>query len=664
MFKDDEHENIVLSLAKKYNDTNNINKLLDLGNELIHERHIFGYYIVIKICKHRQIPYKEILSKVQTIFNIDINEKFVKEVSFIIDFLNEPLVNGNIDGTVNKDMYYHFFDNNKIHRYKLPFHFSWVVPMKVGGMSIPKKEDIDILVKMGISNVITCMEEPLNFECDKIRFFHFAIVDREPPNLSQMKEIIRIINSGPTIVHCLGGVGRTNTVLACYIISSQCKNSRESIDTVNKLRQKVLLSESQKEFIKEFSNTCHKEGASQNGLSNIKIHLPKLLMCVGYPASGKSTFSQHISKHYDIIRINQDEQTRSGCIELFNNNIKNNKTIIIDGCNITKDKRKEWLDMGFKQQTWCIWFDIPFEECKYRIVRRKNHPTVKGNGLTILNTVYNKLEPPSNNEGFDKIFHIEKDEDVHIVLNDLGVNIPLILDDIIDKSEKIIKFPRTKHLINYGSASRDDLLCSSIEQQMFLNEAQKMNIIVEEKVDGANLGISIDKNFNIKVQNRSHYVNSNYHEQFKLLDKWIAKHSSELISILEPETEILYGEWLYMKHSINYNRLPDYFLAFDIYNSKTNKFSSRSKISERLNGTSIKQVPVISYTKINSINDFSSLMKLQSSFYDGLLEGVYIRICDEENVLHRAKIIRNDFICGGKHWNKNAYIINTIFKSK
>ena len=37
------------------------------------------------------------------------------------------------------------------------------------------------------------------------------------------------------------------------------------------------------------------------------------------------------------------------------------------------------------------------------------------------------------------------------------------------------------------------------------------------------------------------------------------------------------GEWLYAKHSIHYTRLPDYFLAFDLYDRRTGVFHSSAE---------------------------------------------------------------------------------------
>ena len=66
-------------------------------------------------------------------------------------------------------------------------------------------------------------------------------------------------------------------------------------------------------------------------------------------------------------------------------------------------------------------------------------------------------------------------------------------------------------------------------------------LLLEEKLDGANLGLSLSKDFQVLCQNRSHYVNSQTHSQFKGLDEWIAQHQTALWEILEPERHVVLG---------------------------------------------------------------------------------------------------------------------------
>ena len=174
---------------------------------------------------------------------------------------------------------------------------------------------------------------------------------------------------------------------------------------------------------------------------------------------------------------------------------------------------------------------------------------------------------------------------------------------------ELFKFPRTKHLFDAGGSgvTRDDLLMDKGEEALFYSSRQdksKQQIVtIEEKVDGANLGISLGKDLKIRVQNRSHFVDSSSHKQFSTLDTWLEAHSSELYEVLQPERHVLFGEWLYAKHSIHYTRLPDLFLVFDVYDRENECFYSSAARNDLLKGTSLKCVRSIAETTLHSRND-------------------------------------------------------------
>ena len=175
---------------------------------------------------------------------------------------------------------------------------------------------------------------------------------------------------------------------------------------------------------------------------------------------------------------------------------------------------------------------------------------------------------------------------------------------------ELFKFPRTRHLFDAGGSaiSRDDLLMDNAEERSFYTTRQQQQpilIAVEEKVDGANLGISIGLDMQIRVQNRSHYVNSKTHRQFSTLDSWISQHSGALFDILEPGKHVLFGEWLYAKHSIPYTKLPGYFMAFDLYDREVNKFYSWRERNRRLEGSDIPIVRQITETTISGRDQVS-----------------------------------------------------------
>lgn len=226
----------------------------------------------------------------------------------------------------------------------------------------------------------------------------------------------------------------------------------------------------------------------------------------------------------------------------------------------------------------------------------------------------------------------------------------------------MIKFPRTPHIYNLGSATRDDLLLSEDTINKFLSS----EITIEEKVDGANLAIKLDENYKPICWNRSKYVDHMAATQFKSLDKFLIDYSADLYEILKSDDNderILYGEWLYAKHTINYDRLPCYFIAFDLFSVTQNKFYSREKFNEIVKQTSIPTIKVIFSGIIESKNKLLELMKVKSEYYDGPIEGLYLRIDNDDYLESRSKLVSAEFhqeIEDSGHWSKKMLVTNKV----
>jgi hypothetical protein len=89
---------------------------------------------------------------------------------------------------------------------------------------------------------------------------------------------------------------------------------------------------------------------------------------------------------------------------------------------------------------------------------------------------------------------------------------------------------------------------------------------------------------------------------------------------------MLFGEWCYAVHTVPYTKLPDWFLAFDIYDRARSEFWSvarRDALVQRLALTLVPRVGTGTY-------DLPGLRRLlgQSRLADGPAEGLYVR-CDE-----------------------------------
>lgn len=556
--------------------------------------------------------------------------------------------------------------NQKINVNELPHNFSFV-DENLAGSGIVKLRHIDMLKTLNFTKIITLIETNHDTEfiqkcnMNNISVHHFPINDRQSPDFETLQDILKIIldnENKKTLIHCLGGIGRTNVVLSCYLIIKQKISPSEAMTILNRQR-KIILTDSQNIFVKRYYGIIN---TPKNALKIKKISLPGLIMMIGTPCSGKTTLSLELITHYDnLIHINQDELGRISCENVFNLKAKSNN-LILDRCNSTKSERKIWIN-SYKQlsnlKICAIFFDIPLDVCKKRAENRLNHPTLSGVGShKIIEDISNKLEKPESSEGFDEIIVVKDNDSLVLAKNKFGFGF------VID-CDTVMKFPRTKHLINLGSMTKDDILFN----QSDINDMLSFDLLVEEKIDGANLGIFYDyDSCKILAQNRSHFVNSSYHSQFKPLDKWIYDNSTDLMKIFNSGNYIIFGEWMYLKHSIHYTKLPDYFIAYDIYNRTDNEFLSKSEMVKLLENTSIKIIKTI-FTGKSSIENLKLLVNTQSEYYDGPVEGIYVRTFnnDKKTVKYRGKIVRHDFICGDvdgniNHWTKGKHTVNLCIK--
>jgi len=252
--------------------------------------------------------------------------------------------------------------------------------------------------------------------------------------------------------------------------------------------------------------------------------------------------------------------------------------------------------------------------------------------------------------------------------------------------EKIHKYPRTQHLVGSKLQNGDEDL-SIIP---FAHLAGKY-MVVAEKIDGANSGISFT-NGTLMLQSRGHYLTGGHRERhFNLLKNWAATFSSELYKVLG-ERYIMYGEWLYAKHTVFYDKLPHYFFEFDILDKETGVFFSTAKRREILAPLPFMQsVPVL---KEGYLSSFDELQKcLGKSLYKSenwqqsllsvcekeglnfdlamkqtdnsdLAEGLYIKIEDDGRTIDRYKFVRSEFtariLSSDSHWLERPIIPNLL----
>lgn len=222
-------------------------------------------------------------------------------------------------------------------------------------------------------------------------------------------------------------------------------------------------------------------------------------------------------------------------------------------------------------------------------------------------------------------------------------------------NDLFFKFPSTPHLIKPESIDiRGDKVLSETERKDFLQH----ELVVEEKIDGANLGISFDSEGNLRVQNRGSYISLPASGQWKKLEAWLAPKIDILFEYLTNQY-ILFGEWCYARHSVFYSGLPDWFLGFDIYDKQTHQFLSTSGRDEKLKQMNIEAVPRIAQGHF-SLADLKRLLT-QSKLTPQPAEGLYLRQNKGSYLEQRAKLVRPAFIQAvEEHWSRSGITPNQL----
>ena len=178
--------------------------------------------------------------------------------------------------------------------------------------------------------------------------------------------------------------------------------------------------------------------------------------------------------------------------------------------------------------------------------------------------------------------------------------------------EQIYKYPRTRHVEGSRKQAGDEDLNS-----VKFGEIRGKYLVLEEKIDGANCGISFGEDGRLYLQSRGHFLNGGYGErQFDMLKVWAECFREKLWQVLGSRY-VMYGEWMFAKHTVFYDELPHYFMEFDLFDKKEERFFSTAKRREILKGAPfVRSVPVLETGRYEKLSDITRLIG-HSNLYPG-----------------------------------------------
>lgn len=138
--------------------------------------------------------------------------------------------------------------------------FSWVLKDIIAGMERPGlyqdiQNDIEFLNEKGIS-VIVNLEEYF-WEYPDFEVLHLPIDDFSPPNPDDFENFIEFVCShidegNKVLVHCHAGMGRTNVMIASYMVYKDNMKPDQALEKVKDLRPAHLVTDEQEKALWDY----------------------------------------------------------------------------------------------------------------------------------------------------------------------------------------------------------------------------------------------------------------------------------------------------------------------------------------------------------------------------------------------------------------------------
>jgi hypothetical protein len=218
--------------------------------------------------------------------------------------------------------------------------------------------------------------------------------------------------------------------------------------------------------------------------------------------------------------------------------------------------------------------------------------------------------------------------------------------------------PEYPSILHYPYKSKDENIATDHDISIISGNIS----FIQEKIDGSNCGMIFIDGHPV-VRNRSKILRKGQElknpstKQFASAWNWMHERKERFEKLNELGPYSVYGEWMVQQHGMVYDNLPEWFIAYDVYDYEKGYFLNPINANSVLKTCGFEFIELdfqgdLSFQQFNIAKEFTDLYldflsKLPTNFsLNTLREGIVIKVADKDKILARFKMVRDGFVQG------------------
>lgn len=148
-------------------------------------------------------------------------------------------------------------------------NFGWVIHGSLAGAQGPtSNRDLMFLKLQTIGAIVRMEERTISGASQELVDMYEPVTDFTPPNPEQLDRMVSFISDQietwerPVVVTCYAGLGRTGTVLACYLVSTGY-SAEQAIRSVRESRPQSIQTREQEDAVFQYQDKLKEREAER-----------------------------------------------------------------------------------------------------------------------------------------------------------------------------------------------------------------------------------------------------------------------------------------------------------------------------------------------------------------------------------------------------------------